>query len=287
MRTIFDKSNKVECGVLQRNAIEAALTAYTNPDYDKVLFLMKKFSNGVAEQLKHYVYRLIDPRNGQTFYIGRGQRDRIFAHIDEEFREDDQEDELTAKIEIIRGIRRAGLEPTHVIHRHGLDEDTAKEVEAALIDYTPGLTNIASSYGSKRGPANAVELERHYARSTMVPDANHKLLYIKTGEDTIKAKGSLYEAVRQSWKLRPESASQADYVIAVVEQVCKGVFKPVRWTPSSDRDDRWIFEGHEIFGEVAAKYLDKLIPEDKRKLGQANPIRYGFRPVRTRRKKKQ
>ena len=31
---------------------------------------MKKFSKGVAEQLKHYVYRLIDPRDGQTFYIG-------------------------------------------------------------------------------------------------------------------------------------------------------------------------------------------------------------------------
>ena len=242
---------------------------------------MKKFSNGVAEQLKHYVYRLIDPRDGQTFYIGRGQRDRIFAHINEELQEDNREDEVTAKIEVIRGIRRAGLGPTHVIHRHGLDENTAKEVEAALIDYSPGLTNIASGYGSKRDPANAVELERHYARPTMVPDANHKLLYIKTGEDTIKAKGSLYEAVRQSWKLRPESASQADYVIAVVGQVCKGVFKPTRWTLSADRDGRWVFEGYEIFGEVAAKYLDKLIPEDKRKLGQANPVRYGFRPLRT------
>ena len=246
---------------------------------------MKKFSNGVAEQLKHYVYRLIDPRDGQTFYIGRGQRDRIFAHINEELKEDNREDEVTAKIEVIRGIRRAGLMPTHVIHRHGLDEDTAKEVEAALIDYTPGLPDrehrSSAAYGSKRGPANAVQLESHYARPTMVPDANHKLLYIKTGEDTIKEKGSLYEAVRQSWKLKPESASQADYVIAAIEQVCKGVFKPTRWTPSADREGRWVFEGDEIFGEVADKYLDKLIPEDKRKLGQANPVRYGFRPRRT------
>ena len=31
------------------------------------------FSDGVTAKLKHYVYRLIDPRNGSTFYVGRGQ----------------------------------------------------------------------------------------------------------------------------------------------------------------------------------------------------------------------
>ena len=242
---------------------------------------MRKFSSGVSERLDHYVYLLIDPRNGQTFYVGRGQKNRIFAHIDEELRVDGEENEITTKLETIREIRRAGLEPTHVIHRHGLNEDTAKEVEAALIDYTPGLTNIAPGSGSDRGPANAVELERRYARQTIAPDPDHKLLYIKTGKDAIKAKGSLYEAVRRSWRLKVENAEQADYVIAVVEQVCQGVFKPTRWKRSVDRDDRYEFEGHEIFGEVAAIYVDKLIPEDKRKPGQAYPVQYGFRPLRT------
>ena len=157
---------------------------------------MRKFSRGVSERLDHYVYLLIDPRNGQTFYVGRGQGNRIFSHINEELQLDSEEDEITAKLEAIREIRRAGLEPTHVIHRHGLDEETAKEVETALMDYTPGLTNIGPGSGSKRGPANAVELERRYARQTIAPDPDHKLLYIKTGQDAIKAKGSLYEAVR-------------------------------------------------------------------------------------------
>jgi hypothetical protein len=39
-----------------------------------------RFPPGVAEQLNWYVYRLIDPRNGETFYVGKGQRDRIFQH---------------------------------------------------------------------------------------------------------------------------------------------------------------------------------------------------------------
>ena len=242
---------------------------------------MEKFSSGVSEKLDHYVYLLIDPRNGQTFYIGRGQKNRVFAHINEELRIEGEEDEITTKLETIRNIRRAGLKATHVIHRHGLDEDTAREVEAALIDYTPGLTNIAPGSGSDRGPANAAELERRYARQTIVPDSRHKLLYIKTGKNAIEEKGSLYEAVRRNWKLKVGSAEQADYVIAVVGQVCQGVFKPAIWKPAANRDGRWEFEGQEVFGEVAARYVGKLIPEDKRKPGQANPVQYGFRPRRT------
>ncbi len=41
---------------------------------------MKHFSNETAEALGYYVYRLIDPRDGQTFYVGKGKNDRIYAH---------------------------------------------------------------------------------------------------------------------------------------------------------------------------------------------------------------
>jgi uncharacterized protein len=39
------------------------------------------FPAGVALQLKTYVYRLIDPRNGETFYVGKGRGNRVFSHI--------------------------------------------------------------------------------------------------------------------------------------------------------------------------------------------------------------
>lgn len=32
----------------------------------------ESFPEEVARQLKTYVYRLIDPRNGETFYVGKG-----------------------------------------------------------------------------------------------------------------------------------------------------------------------------------------------------------------------
>ena len=74
------------------------------------------FPPGVAEKLKTYVYRLIDPRNGETFYVGKGQGDRVFAHIREQIEEDDPNNKLRR----IRDIHLAGFEVAHVIHRHGI-----------------------------------------------------------------------------------------------------------------------------------------------------------------------
>ena len=46
----------------------------------------------------------------------------------------------TNKLKRIREIQVAGFEVAHVIHRHGMDGRTATEVEAALIEAYPGLT---------------------------------------------------------------------------------------------------------------------------------------------------
>lgn len=41
---------------------------------------MDRFSNEAISKMGYYVYRLVDPRNGQTFYVGKGKGNRIFAH---------------------------------------------------------------------------------------------------------------------------------------------------------------------------------------------------------------
>ena len=86
------------------------------------------FPPDVIPKLKTYVYRLIDPRNGETFYVGKGQGNRVFAHIRDELSQDG--DELSDKLKRIREVRLAGFEVAHVIHRHGMDNATAFEVEA-------------------------------------------------------------------------------------------------------------------------------------------------------------
>ena len=39
-----------------------------------------QFPKELAAKVDYYVYRLIDPRNGQTFYVGKGKNDRVFRH---------------------------------------------------------------------------------------------------------------------------------------------------------------------------------------------------------------
>ena len=52
------------------------------------------FPPEVVEKLRSYVYRLIDPRNGETFYVGKGKGNRIFAHIRGELHDADLSDKL-------------------------------------------------------------------------------------------------------------------------------------------------------------------------------------------------
>lgn len=105
---------------------------------------IKAFTPDVQEQLQYYVYRLIDPRDGQTFYVGKGRGNRIFAHVAGALNGywEEDEDDTSAKIQQIREIHQAGLSVIHVIQRFGLTENEAFEVEAALIDCFPGLTNL-------------------------------------------------------------------------------------------------------------------------------------------------
>ena len=42
---------------------------------------MENFSSEVCKALAYYVYRLIDPRNGETFYVGKGKDNRVFEHV--------------------------------------------------------------------------------------------------------------------------------------------------------------------------------------------------------------
>lgn len=83
-----------------------------------------RFSEEVCEKLGNYVYRLIDPRNGETFYVGKGKANRVFDHAAGVSAGDGDGDQiLGAKLDRIRAIKNAGLSVTHVIHRHEVPDD--------------------------------------------------------------------------------------------------------------------------------------------------------------------
>ena len=241
---------------------------------------ISSFSPGVAQELGHYVYLLIDPETNKPFYVGRGQVDRLFSHMRGEMKFDKTRDKVDPKTEFIHELLNRNLKPVHIIHRHKLEEHEAKAVEAALIDYIPDLTNAVRGEGAEYGPAEAIELDRKYGEDLK---PRHKLLYIKTKQETVddRRHGSLYEAVRQSWVLKPERAKEADFVIAVIDQICRGVFEVhgdwYEGRAGKGKAKRYAFNGSEVTNpEIVDAYVNKPIPKIFRKKSRQNPICYGW-----------
>lgn len=237
----------------------------------------ESFPADVSDKLKTYVYRLIDPRNGETFYIGKGQGSRVFAHIQAE--QNLEGDDLDNKIKRIREIRLAGFEVAHVIHRHGMDEKTAFEVEAALIDAYPGLTNIAGGAGSTDyGAMHAKEIIRRYSAEPAV--FQHKALLISVNRST--ADTSLYEATRYAWKISKAKAKQAEVILATLQGLIVGAFVADDWLDAtaanfpgrSEVPGRLGFVGREAPEAIKRLYVHKRVPDEYRKRGAANPIKY-------------
>ena len=238
----------------------------------------ESFSSEVASKLNFYVYRLIDPRNGETFYVGKGRGDRVFAHVRAEGNLEG--DDLDNKTKRIREIRNAGFEVAHVIHRHGMDDATALEVEAALIDAYPEVTNLVGGRDSgERGVMHAKEIIEHYEAKEAV--FQHKVVLISINRSALDR--DPYEAVRYAWKIDPRKAARAEFVLAVRKGLIIGVFVADRWlaaTPENfagtvaERPGRWGFVGHNAPDGAAKLYMRCRVPDAMRKPGAANPVRY-------------
>lgn len=242
--------------------------------------MTESFPSDVAAKLKFYVYRLIDPRNGETFYVGKGKGNRVFSHI--RAAEGLEGDEVDNKLRRIREIRLAGFEVSHVIHRHGMDEPTAFEVESALIDAYPGLTNIIDGFrGSDYGVMHAEEIIRRYAADPAV--FRHRALLISVSRSA--AERSLYDATRYAWKLDVRKAKQAEVILATMQGLIVGAFVAHAWHeataanfPGRAEGDgvpgRFGFVGAEAPDELKMLYVGKRVPDSYRKRGAANPIKY-------------
>ena len=211
------------------------------------------FPDGVAAQLKWYVYRLIDPRNGETFYVGKGQGDRVFAHAKGQMPEGDEV--LDSKLQRIKEIQSAGLEVSHVIHRHGIStQDRAYEVEAAVIDAYPGLTNKTRGHGARDyGSRHVEEIIDEYAGEEF--EIKEPLLLISIGV-YYYLRDDPYDAVRYAWKVNLSRVRQYKLVLARLRGLVVGAYRPTEWLPGT----------RENFPDLAGRYNDFV----------EEPHRYGF-----------
>ena len=225
------------------------------------------FSTAIIEKINYYIYCLVDPRNQNIFYIGKGIGNRVFQHAQGALTCKTNEND---KISLINDIHKDGLEHLYYILRHNIKEEKqALEYEALAIDLLSivkpnqqPLTNIqGGTYSSEKGLMSLSELKRIYDPQELKTDLpvvlitinkNYKKLkqQIKSGEiDKSQIEKEIYERTRGYWKtgLRREKAK---YAIAVYRGWTLAAYEISYWIEAPiERQGRWGFIG-------------KLVPKD-------------------------
>jgi hypothetical protein len=216
---------------------------------------LRSLKPGMAEALGHYVYLYIDPRDEKVFYIGKGKGERCLDHL---FEDDDH-----PKVQRIRDIFAAGLEPRIEILRHGMaSKEEAYLVEAVAMDIfgQNDLTNIAIGHGSSfYGRATLADLTSRYQPEEA--EIRHKVVFLKLAQTYRKTMSpqELYEAARGVWNFSAETASKYDYAICVYEGLVVEVFRTHYWQKSdpahyptrNDLEAEHFENTSEFVGEVA------------------------------------
>ena len=263
--------------------------------------MITEFSPEIHEKLGSYVYRLVDPRNGKTFYVGKGTGNRVFQHVNatdlDTFYKENEDFERTeenndpAKIRKIKEIAATGLKVIHIIQRRGMNPKTALEVESAFIDYfgLEHLTNKQKGHDYERGMRWTDDLNRELSAKPF-EDYNKnpecpKFILIKITDysinlhkDKVTEEEQIYEAVRASWPINPSRANKYPYVLAVRYGIVVGVYKINENGWEKDSNDmtgqRALFNGNPAEENVKNYFMGKKIPERFRKKGLANPCLY-------------
>jgi hypothetical protein len=80
---------------------------------------------------------------------------------------------------------------------------------------------------------------------------------------------SIYDAVRYAWSLGkdPQRARNAEFVLAHVQGLVKGAFKPIKWMEATTENfpgfnpvlGRWGFEGEEADETIRKQYVGKRV----------------------------
>jgi len=238
---------------------------------------MNNFSKKAGTLLKHYVYALVDPHTEGIFYVGKGSASsRPFSHLR---KKDVKNDEGLQNR--ISSIRSQGREPVVEIIRYGLDEKTAHEVEAAVIDAIglKNLTNSIRGHQTERGRVRADALDQQLSGKHLnVEDINISAILFYCHQAQQK-QYNLYDATRQFWHLGKNRIQRKDngelqyqYAFCMKGSVVLEIYKILEWYPAGstvssrkfkdDGKERWEFIGAPAEKTLLKTYQNRVLHRD-------------------------
>ena len=261
---------------------------------------IKLFSEKAVERLNgFYVYALIDPRNNQVFYIGKGIGNRVFSHEIESGKSPKSE---KAKLKRIQEIEAAGFDVKRVIVNWSMTESEAFAAEAALINMLSFLSeDMLTNAVAGHHVHEAMTVEDfdllYGAEHLKQEDIQHSIMVIKINKLYRKGMNpkELYDIVRGNWRASMASIQKrnVEYVFGVYNQLIVAVYKPDEWHYVHDRIDvpqiddldeetlergkdrvYFVCRDYEHLDENQQFYLHKSIADLKVNQSSQNPITY-------------
>ena len=247
------------------------------------------FDEKTRQELEFYVYMLIDPKNNEPFYVGKGNSDRVFNHLNCALTDTDISN---AKYDRIREIIQSGQTVKHIIVRHGLSEIEAFHIEASIIDTLIYcgilLSNKVGGHNSiEKGLMTSEEIKRLYnAQPLNSIGKDCILININRKYERGKGRQSIYQATKETWTIRKSKLNELKYVLSEYRGLIVEVFEVGEWyekergyLPTSKKYGEtkigFGFNGKVAPDEIRNQYINKSIAHTKKR-GAASAIRYNL-----------
>lgn len=261
------------------------------------------FSPATIEAIGSYVYALADAQD-RIFYIGKGEGNRVFAHVEEVRRlvaddptgllkaaedQDDSLEILSPKRSQIADMLRDRREPAKYIIREGLTPEQAFLLEAALISILDwqlqgALTNQVAGHGTARfGLKTVEELEATKGEPFRLADLpglaeSEEVVAINVNRrwsEVVDGKATLLDISKGRWKIGKSRANGCRFAIIHANGIVRGVFEVKQWV-GPDEDGRYSFEPTDINPLPGSSFSQRNASSlfGAAGSGSQNPIRY-------------
>ena len=120
---------------------------------------------------------------------------------------------------------------------------------------------------------------------TEVAKFRHRVLLININQQFREGASldELYETTRFAWKVNKSRAERAEVILTTYQGEIRAVFVADEWLEATPENfqgrgtagsGRFGFIGREASLDIQELYVGKQVPDELRKFGAANPIRY-------------
>lgn len=263
------------------------------------------FDEKTQQELKSYVYMLLDPQDEKPFYVGKGRsNNRVFDHLSCALTDTDTS---TLKYDKIREIANRGQTVKHIIVRHGLTDEEAFLIEASLIDTLNycglGLSNQQGGhYSIEKGLMTSEEIIRLY-NAQPLDKIGIDCILININKTYKRGNGTnpIYRATKETWLISDRKIPNIKFVLSEFRGLIVEVFEVDEWykklrpknktkrdqqgKPILNAKGKPIKEIVEVIGygfngkpapdKIRNLYINKSVAHIKQK-GAAQVIRYNF-----------